>query len=191
MKNAHLLLLLALASCAVPLPGGRDLWVLPGEGGEWDDATQVDYTLTFTTIQDAINAALPGDTVNVPAGTYYENLVMAEGVDVDGAGQSETYLVGTVYFSGLADAGLSGMAIFDPVWVSSSTPYTTAYGVGVASGGATLSDLGIYYFQCGPARRRHRRQLGRFRVRHRRQPRRHHLLLAPTPSIARRTPCAG
>ncbi|MFH1466121.1 MAG: lamin tail domain-containing protein [Pseudomonadota bacterium] len=149
MKNAHLLLVLALGSCALPATGGRDLWVTPGEGGEWDDATQVDHALTFTTIQDAINAASAGDTVNVPAGTYYENLVMAEGVDVDGAGQEETYLVGTVYFDGLTDAALSGMALVDPGWVSSSTPYTTTYGVGVNSGAASLSDLGIYYYQYG------------------------------------------
>ena len=139
MKLARLLLLLSLASCA-PVDGptdGRDLWVMPGEGGEWDDYTQVDLGLSFTTIQDAIDAATSGDTVNVPSGTYYENLTMAEGVTVDGAGQGETYLVGSVYFDGLTDGTISGMSLYDPTYVSAGTTYGTQYGVGIASGRAT------------------------------------------------------
>ncbi len=151
MKLARLLLLLPLVSCA-DMDGsvtGQDLWVMPGEGGEWDDYTQVDLGLAFTTIQDAIDAASSGDTVNVPSGTYYENLVMAEGVTVDGGGQGETYLVGSVYFDGLSDGTLSGMSIYDPIYVSKGTAYSTQYGVGVASGSATITDVGVYYFENG------------------------------------------
>jgi hypothetical protein len=151
MKLARLLLLFPLASCA-PQGGihGQQLWVTPGEGGEWDDYTQVDADLTFTTIQAAIDAASFGDTVNVPSGTYYENLVMADGVTVDGGGQDETRLVGSVYFDGLdVSTTLSGMSLFDPIWVSKGTSYGTEYGVGIQSGSAQIMDVAIYYFEAG------------------------------------------
>ncbi len=150
MKLARLLLLLPLVSCA---PGdgiqGQQLWVLPGEGGEWDDYTQVDVDLTFTTIQAAIDAASFGDTVTVPSGVYYENLTMADGVTVDGAGMGETLLVGSVYFDGLSEGTLSGMSIYDPIWVSKGTPYGTQYGVGIQSGSAMITDVALYYFEAG------------------------------------------
>ena len=150
MNLARLLLLFPLVSCAgYQLDDGRQLWVMPGEGGEWDDYTQVATDLTFTTIQAAIDVAAPGDTVNVPSGTYYENLVMAEGVTVDGAGQDETFLVGSVYFDGLSSGTLSDMALYDPIWVSKGTSYGTQYGVGVASGDAMIIDVSAYYFENG------------------------------------------
>ncbi|HUC84498.1 MAG TPA: right-handed parallel beta-helix repeat-containing protein [Candidatus Acidoferrales bacterium] len=45
-------------------------------------------------IQAAINAALPGETVNVGPGTYHENLVLKSGVNVVGSGWSSTILQG-------------------------------------------------------------------------------------------------
>ncbi len=150
MKLARLLLLLPLVSCAgYQLDDGRQLWVMPGEGGEWDDYTQVDADLTFTTIQAAIDMAVSGDTVNVPSGTYVENLVMADGVTVDGAGQGETNLVGSVYFDGLSAGTISDMSLYDPTWVSSGTSYATQYGVGVASGSAMIINVSAYYFENG------------------------------------------
>jgi len=150
MKLARLLLLFPLVSCAgYTIDDGRQLWVMPGQGGEWDDYSQVDADLTFTTIQGAIDIAASGDTVNVPSGSYYENLVMAEGVDVDGAGQGETLLVGSVYFDGLTDGTLSGMSLYDPIWVSKGTSYGTQYGVGVNSGSAMIMDVGVFYFENG------------------------------------------
>ncbi len=151
MKLGRLLLLLPLISCAGydGSATGRDLWVFPGEGGEWDDFSQVDLDLSFTTIQDAIDAASSGDTVNVPSGTYVEDLAMAEGVIVDGAGQGETFLVGSVYFDGLSAGSLSDMSLYDPDWVSKGTSYGTQYGVGIASGSATITDISAYYFENG------------------------------------------
>ena len=48
----------------------------------------------YTKIQDAINAATTGDTINVAAGTYKEHITMKDGVSVYGQGWDST--TGTV-----------------------------------------------------------------------------------------------
>jgi hypothetical protein len=48
----------------------------------------------FTTIQAAIDAAEPGDIVNVPAGTYNEHIVIKDGILLCGEGAESTIIDG-------------------------------------------------------------------------------------------------
>ena len=51
-------------------------------------------TTAYPTIQAGINAAFSGDTVQVTAGTYYENITLKGGVIVQGAGAGVTTIDG-------------------------------------------------------------------------------------------------
>jgi parallel beta-helix repeat protein len=48
----------------------------------------------FSTIQEAINAANPGDTIRVYDGTYYENLILNKSVSIIGNGSGNTIIDG-------------------------------------------------------------------------------------------------
>ena len=50
----------------------------------------------YPTIQAAMNAASPGDTVRVGAGTYYETVVLSAGVALEGSGRDMTIIDGRV-----------------------------------------------------------------------------------------------
>jgi len=148
LHRAAVLLLGGAASCATdPASTGRTLYVEPPPGGEWDDpdVMPVSGMLTFTTIQDAIDAATSGDTVAVPSGTYVEDIDMASGIAVVGAGSDETYIVGTVTFTGLSGASLSGFTLYDYTYVATGTAYTET-GIYVDGGDANIEDIEAYYF---------------------------------------------
>lgn len=147
-RGALFLLLPAVVSCAGPSqPAGRTLFVEPPVDGEWDDpdAMPIAGALTFTTIQDAIDAASNGDTVAVPAGTYVEDIEMADGVSVSGAGADETLIVGTVSFDNLSVGRLSDVGLYDATYIATGVPYTEV-GITVTGGNATIEDVAAYYF---------------------------------------------
>lgn len=60
--------------------------------GVGEDEPDIVVPRDYETIQAAIDAASPGDTIEVRAGTYKENLVIGKSVTLVGTGQDETTL---------------------------------------------------------------------------------------------------
>ena len=58
---------------------------------------------TYPTIQDAVNASAPGDTILVAAGTYTENITIDRRVILQGAGSGNNPLVDTIIQSAAND----------------------------------------------------------------------------------------
>lgn len=145
-RRALTVMLVGAASCAQPTPkSGRTLYVQPAADGEWDDPDHMQHMAAFTTIQDAIDAASSGDTVAIPSGTYVEDIDMASGITVTGAGSDETLIVGTVTFDGLSSGTLSDVGLFDATYIATGVAYTET-GIYVNGGSATIQNVEAYYF---------------------------------------------
>ncbi len=150
---AALLTVLALSACTSqpgPARDGDVYYVEPGLGGEWDDAELMRDEQTFTTIQDAIDAAAAAGvyTVSVPSGIYVEDLTLGGMISLEGAGRQETYLMGTIEITN-DYTGVKDMSLFDPDWYSTGTAYLND---GITNDGYTLTlieDVGLHYFRYG------------------------------------------
>ena len=151
MKSAHsVLVFLALYGCTTAVdqtePHGEPsvLHVAPSDGGEWDDPEAAKHYRAFTTIQDAIDNAVAGDTVLIPTGTYLEDVYMVEGVHVEGAGAGETIIAGYVDFENLGtNTNLSRVSVLNPGTLFTDT------GILIQDSTATISELEIAYWEIG------------------------------------------
>ena len=101
----------------------------------------VNPTTSANKIQAAVNAAQSGDTINVAAGTYKENVKIAKSLIVKGAGFSKTIVdgnrAGSVFYVGsdslTADISLSGLTI-----KNGGTKLTSSDGGGIYNNRAVL-----------------------------------------------------
>jgi len=100
----------------------------PGPG----TGTQVD---PFCSIQSGIDTASSGDTVQVAAGTYYENITMKSGVVIQGAGQG----VSTI------DGGGNGSVV-----TAISVDSTAALDGFTVTGGVSDYGGGMYNYNSSP-----------------------------------------
>ncbi len=132
-------------SCAAPLE--PEAPYAPPSG----DPVLLNDVQPFTTIQAAIDAAVSGDTVTVPAGTYTETIAIAKSITVAGAGQDETLLIGWVDIDGMTETTLSGFGITSPTFVSDGSWYTTEAGVYIDGDGGIVHvrDVSVSYFEYG------------------------------------------
>ena len=97
--------------------------------------TVINVPGNYTTIQEAIDAASSGDTVQVAAGTYYENITLKDGVQVLGAGVGVTTI----------DGGGSGSV----VTATNVGPVTKLDGFTITNGNTTNGG-GMYNYSSSP-----------------------------------------
>jgi parallel beta-helix repeat protein len=121
-------------------------------------AATINVPTDYLSIQAAINAASPGDVINVSAGNYIENINVNKAVTVNGAGPGTTTIVATdgnstpLTFS-TTGATVSGFTLTHNYTTSELSAWTfNNNGVSFASGGGntltncivTLNRNGIY-----------------------------------------------
>ena len=102
--------LLLLVGCGPTAPAGHTLHVEPAPDGAWDDPLGMALVTGFGTIQDAVDAASPGDTVEIPAGTYPEFVLLPNGISLQGAGQGQTIVDGRIKIEG-DDLSVSALTV--------------------------------------------------------------------------------
>jgi parallel beta-helix repeat protein len=119
-------------------------YVAPTDGGEWDDPEAAKSYRAFTTIQDAIDAATSGDTVAVPTGVYAEDIYMADGVNVVGAGTGETIIAGYVtFFQVGAGTDLSRVSVVNPGTLFTQT------GIDIYDSYGSITEVEALYWENG------------------------------------------
>jgi hypothetical protein len=88
-------------------------------------------------IQDAINAAKPGDTINIPSGTYYENIIINKNIN----------LIAKDYFNTIIDGGRTTGGKTGSVIIIESNCNVTISGLKIQCGNATHGG-GINIINC-------------------------------------------
>ena len=115
-----------MLSISTPASAGT-ITVDPGGGGD------------YTTIQDAINNATPGDTISISAGLYVENIMIDRHVKLIGAGSDADSASNTIItpFDPMTtvDIAASGISAADPLLLQDiRINYLKGNGTGKAAG---------------------------------------------------------
>ncbi len=96
-------------------------------------AATINVPGNYTTIQAAIDAATAGDTINVAAGTYTEQLLIQKSLNIIGAGSATTFIVSPT-------AGHASVAQGSSTWDYIVAAYPTAGTINVRIEGFTIND---------------------------------------------------
>ena len=101
---------------------------------------------TYSTIQGAINAAQPGDTIYVAAGNYYENIVVKkDNLTIVGHGSSDTVVFGNVTGRGFEiDADQVSVSGFKVTDCETGILVNKAYTCSITDNYVTNSKFGIW-----------------------------------------------
>ncbi|WP_374448845.1 hypothetical protein [Stella sp.] len=101
----------------------------------------------YTTISAAIAAASAGDTIQVAAGTYHENIVVDRSLTIEG--EDGVVIEGT--FSDAPNNKPEGVSLFD--WMKTQAAYDGSSGAGftIAADDVTIRDVAIREFLHGVA----------------------------------------
>ncbi|MCJ7719484.1 right-handed parallel beta-helix repeat-containing protein, partial [Candidatus Bathyarchaeota archaeon] len=116
-------IVLALACLAVLLVATGVFFLSGSTAANTVNTVPTDYP----TIQEAVDAANPGDTVRVLAGTYYEHVVANKSISLVGAGGNATIIdgngTGNIVFLSANDTTVSGFTLMNGdtgVWIAGS-----------------------------------------------------------------------
>lgn len=93
----------------------------------------------YSSIQDAIDAANAGDTINVAAGTYNESLLIDKGLTLTGAGAATTFVTGGIVLG----AGTYTGVTIDGFTLTGDSPAESHDAVIAMSGSGVVTDITI------------------------------------------------
>jgi len=122
-------------------PGPND----PAVSDPWEDGS---YGHPFDTIQEAINVAMPGDTIAVHAGTYYENINFAgKNIILTSMGPDDPNIVANTIING---SGIDSVVTFNTGEDANCVlaGFTVVDGNAVYGGGIACSSSNPTIFNC-------------------------------------------
>ena len=112
-------------------------------------AATINVPANYATIQAAVNAALPGDTINIAAGTYQEQVEITKNLNIVGAGKDVTIVQSPAT---LTKSFTTGSNVNKPIIYIHDIPSMSIAGLtvnGLGRGNANIRFIGIGLWNAG------------------------------------------